>query len=201
VVFIDGFESGNLSSWSSAQTGGGDLRASTTAALDGIYGLEAVINDRTNMYLQDDRPAAEPHYRVRYKFDPNSIIMGNSNEFGIFRSYSGAVHVIALTFGYRNNAYYVQFGVLNDSGAWYFSNRLPINDAAQLFEVNWFASTGSGANNGSVTFSIDGVQQFSRTGIDNDTHRIDMTRIGPQASIDAGTSGTCYIDSYESLRE
>ena len=200
MVFIDGFETGDLSSWSVAQTGGGDLRASTSAALDGVYGLEAVINDRTNMYLQDDRPAAEPYYRVRFKFDPNSIVMANNNVHDIFRGFSGTTNTIAMIFGYRNNEYYVQIGVLNDSGGWYFSSRLPIIDAVHLFEFDWLASTGAGANNGSTTFRIDGVQRFSLTGIDNDTQRVDMSRIGPLAGIDVGTKGTYYLDTYESLR-
>ena len=45
LIFADGFEVGNLSSWSSAVTDGGDLSVNPTAALVGSQGLRAVINN------------------------------------------------------------------------------------------------------------------------------------------------------------
>ena len=39
AVFANGFESGNLSGWSSSSTGSGSLTVTTAAAMGGTYGL------------------------------------------------------------------------------------------------------------------------------------------------------------------
>jgi hypothetical protein len=87
---VDGFESGDLSAWSSSSTDGGDLSASTAAVLHGTYGLQAVIDDTNAIYLTDDNPNAEPRYRARFYFDPNSITMANNDTHFIFKGFSGA---------------------------------------------------------------------------------------------------------------
>ncbi len=59
----------------------------------------------------------------------------------------------------------------------------------------------AGANNGRLTFWLDGTQQASVTGINNDTRRIDTVRVGVVTGLDAGTSGTEYFDAFESRRQ
>jgi hypothetical protein len=71
LIFADGFESGNLSSWSGSTTDAGDLRVSPGAALTGAYGLQAGIDDNNSIYVTDDSPNAEARYRARFRFDPN----------------------------------------------------------------------------------------------------------------------------------
>lgn len=200
VIFNDGFETGDLTRWSSAKTGGGDLRASPSAALDGMYGLEVVINDAATMYLQDDFPAAETHYRARFKFDPNSIVMANGDSHTLFRSTSGMTSMVYITIGATNGLYTIQFGVFTDTGALYLSNQVPLNDSPQLIEFDWRAATSAGANNGGLAAWIDGEQQANLFGIDNDTHRIETSRLGPSGGIDTGTVGSYFIDGFESIR-
>jgi hypothetical protein len=200
VIFNDGFETGDLTSWSSARTGGGDLRASAGAALDGMYGLEVVINDTATMYLQDDYPAAETHYRAQFIFDPNSIVMANGNSHTLYRSSSGMTSMAYITFGFTNGSYTIQFGMFSDTGALYLSNQVPLIDSPQLIEFDWRAATSAGANNGSLTAWIDGVQRVNLFGIDNDAHRMETSRIGPSGGIDTGTIGSYFIDSFESSR-
>jgi hypothetical protein len=58
-----------------------------------------------------------------------------------------------------------------------------------------------GANNGGLTFWIDGVQKANLTGIDNDTRKIDQARLGAVNGMDTGTRGTYYFDTLESRRQ
>ena len=51
------------------------------------------------------------------------------------------------------------------------------------------------------TVWIDGAQQASLSGVDNDTRRIDRARLGALTGIDTGTSGTYYFDDFESRRQ
>ena len=62
LIFADGFESGNLSAWSSSAIDLGDLSVSPAAALSANQGMQAVIDDTTGIYVTDDTPNSEPRY-------------------------------------------------------------------------------------------------------------------------------------------
>jgi hypothetical protein len=111
AIFVDGFESGDLSGWSSAVVDGGDLSVSGAAALEGSYGLAALVDDTTKIYVQDDSPVDETHYRMRFMFDPNSISTPTYNAVDLF--YTKDLNVTYTTYyiQMRNSAgsYQVQF--------------------------------------------------------------------------------------------
>lgn len=203
LIFRDGFESGNLSAWSSSFTDSGDLNVSSSAALVGNYGLRAVIDDNNAIYVTDDSPNAETRYRVRFYFDPNSITMSGNNDYYIFYGYAGSsTQVLQLQLRSSGTSYQLQAALRNDSSSWTNSGWFNISDAPHYIELDWRASTASGANNGSLTFWIDGgAPRASLTGVDNDTRRIDRIRLGAASGIDNGTRGTTYFDAFESREQ
>ena len=202
LIFADDFEAGNLSAWSSSAVDGGDLSVTSAAALVNTKGLQAVIDDTNSIYVTDDRPNAEPRYRARFYFDPNSISMASGDTNTIFNGYTGtSTVVLRIRFRFYSGAYQIQAELLNDSGAWQSTSWVTISDAKHPVEINWQAATGAGANNGSLTFWVDGVQKASLTGVDNDTRRIDRVRLGAVAGVDAGTRGTLYFDAFVSRRQ
>ena len=79
--------------------------------------------------------------------------------------------------------------------AWY-----AISDASHFIEIEWFAATAPGANNGYLSLWIDGALKETVSGINNDARRVDEVRLGPNGGLDAGTSGTEYFDAFESRR-
>jgi len=200
VIFADGFESGSLSAWSASVTGGGDLSAAAGAALVGTNGLQAVINDTTSLYVRDDTPNAETRYRARFYFDPNGIVMTSGDGHTILEAYQGITAVVHVQFRSSAGGYQVRARIRTDattflSTAWY-----TISDASHFIELDWLAATGVGANNGSLTLWMDGVQMQIVSGVDNDTRRVDEVRLGPLSGIDAGTSGAEFFDAFESRR-
>jgi hypothetical protein len=202
TIFSDSFESGNLSAWSSSTTDGGDLSASTAATLVGNKGLQAVIDDNNSIYVTDDSPNVEPRYRARFYFDPNSIAMINGDMFFIFNGFEGtSTAVTRVDFRRYSNAYQIRGRILDDSSNWIDTNWFIISDASHFIELDWRSATASGANNGSLTFWIDGVQQASLGGVNNDTLRIDQVRLGAVSGIDSGTRGTLSFDAFESRRQ
>ena len=202
LIFADSFESGNLSAWTSNSNDLGDLSVSTAAALVGSRGLQAVIDDINSIHVTDDTPNAEPRYRVRFYFDPNSISMLSGDTHFIFRGYSGAsTIVLRVQFRFSNGNYQLRVGLVNDGSTFANSSWLTISDAPHAIELDWRASTGVGANNGGLTLWIDGVQQANLTGVDNDTRRIDRARLGAVSGVDTGTNGTYYFDAFESRRQ
>ena len=202
AIFSSGFESGQLTEWNGSSSAGGDLSVSPAAALGGSNGLQAVINDTTAMYVSDDTPFAEPRYRARFYFDPNSIAMANGDGHILFRGISGSSTVVVrVEFGFSNGTYQIRAAVAGDGSSWTSTNWVPISDGPHAIEFDWRAATGAGANNGGLTLWVDGAQQADLTGVDNDTWRIDRARLGALADIDAGTNGTTFFDNFESRRQ
>jgi tartrate-resistant acid phosphatase type 5 len=202
LIFADGFESGNLTAWSASATDFGNLSVNSNAALTGVYGLQATINDSNAIYVTDDRPNAEPRYRARFYFDPNSIVMNSKDSHYLFYGYTGASTVVLrIQFRFLNGSYQLNVGLRNDSNTWSSTIWFTISDASHSIEIDWRAATASGANNGSLTLWIDGAQRANLTSVDNDTRRIDRVRLGAVTGIDNSTRGTYYFDMFESHRE
>lgn len=201
LIFADGFESGTSSAWTSEVDPLGNLQITTGAALNGTRGLSALITDQTDMYVSDTTPANETRYRARFYLDPNSITMGAGETFTINlgRSSNGAAYHVQLnysnTLGYR-----IRPTVFTDAGTYTAGSYYQISDAVHYIEIDWKASTAPGANNGYLQLWIDGTSQGTISSVDNDTKRVDEVRLGAVQNIDEGTSGTIYLDKYESHR-
>ena len=201
LIFKDDFEGCNLSAWSSSTTDAGDLSAGAPG-LVGNCSMRGLLDDNVLIYVTSDHPNAEPRYRARFYFDPNSITMVNGDLHRIFYGYSGATKVVLrLDFRRSNNLYQLRAGILTDGSAWRNSTWFTITDGPHSIEIDWRAATSAGANNGILTFWIDGVQKANLTAVDNDTWRIDRVRLGAVNGIDTGTRGTYYFDAFESRRQ
>jgi hypothetical protein len=164
--------------------------------------LRAVINNTAALYVTDDIPNAEIRYRLRFYFDPNSITMASGNAHYIFYGYTGtSTDVLRIEFRRSSGTYQLRAALRNDKSTWSSTNWFTISDAPHFVELDWRSATAAGANNGSLTFWIDGVQQASLTGVDNDTRRIDRVRMGAVSGLDSGTQGMYYFDAFESRRQ
>jgi parallel beta-helix repeat protein len=202
AIFASSFEGGTLSDWSASSNGGGDLSVSPAAALVGSNGLQVIINDTAAMSVTSDQPNAEPRYRLRFYFDPNTITMASGDSHIILRGYgASSTIVLRVEFGFGSNGYQIRTGLLNDGSTWTETGWIPLSDAPHAIELDWRAATGAGVNDGGLTFWIDGAQQADLTGVDNDTRRIERVLLGALASLDSGTSGTYFFDAFDSRRQ
>ena len=164
--------------------------------------MQAVLDDNNAIYVTDETPNAESRYRARFYFDPNSITMANNNAHYLFYGYTGtSATVLQVEFRFSSGVYQLRVALRNDSNNWTNSNWFTISDVPHFIEMDWHASTASGANNGGLTLWIDGTQRANLTGVDNDTRRIDRIQLGAVAGIDSGTRGTYYFDGFESRRQ
>lgn len=202
LIFADGFESGNLAAWSSSIVNNGDLSVSPSAALVDGQGMQALIDDNNSLIVIDDSPAAEMRYRARFYFDPNSIPMVVGNAHLIFQGFTGngTTQILHIELRFQATGYEVRALLINDAKSWISTNWIPLSDASHSLELDWHAATAVGANDGGLTFWIDGIQQADLTGVDNDTRRIDQVRLGAASGIDTGTRGTYFFDAFESRR-
>lgn len=138
---------------------------------------------------------------MRFYFDPNGITMANNDMFTLMYGFSGSTSILRVDFRFNSGAYQLMARALDDGSTWSATPWLTISDAPHIVELDWQASTAIGANNGTLSFWIDGVALSLVTGIDNDTRRIDTIRLGAVTGLDAGTIGTVYFDAFDSRRQ
>ncbi len=201
TIFADGFEAGNLSAWSTRNNAAA-MSVTSGAALVGSRGMQVTISSTASAYVSDERPAAEPHYRARFYFDPNSITMAAGDSHYIFSGYAGSsTAVLRLLLQYSGGSYQLRASFVDNGSTWTTSPAFTIADAPHYLELEWKAATAPGAKNGSLALWIDGVQQAAYSTGNNDTRRIDKVRLGAISGMDAGTRGAYFIDAFESRRD
>ncbi len=196
-IFLDGFESGDLSAWSSAQTDGGDLMASQSADYWGDYGLAASINDTNAIYVQDDTPDGEGTFHARFYINPDGLNMGAADILPIFQGLdSGGSPVMKVEINNPSgSAFQVRVNVLEGStwvpGSW------------QSLPGGWTAIEIDYKTTHELGFSklyINGNQTGSVSNINNPDHQLHSVRLGAVSIPSGTTSGVLYFDDYESRR-
>jgi hypothetical protein len=203
LIFRNGFETSNLAAWSAASIDGGDLRAAGSAAIDGAYGLEAVVDDTAGIYVEDGSPVNEGQYRARFLFDTNEFDPGISN--GRFRTRiflgfaSGPARLITIVLRRQAGGQYAVMGrVRRDNLTRANTGFFNITPGVHSVQFNWIRAT-AGASNGSFQLWIDDVLVSTITDIDNDALGIEFARLGA-FSVKPGANGTLRYDRFESRR-
>jgi hypothetical protein len=195
LIFRDGFESGNFSAWAASSTNGGNLSVRVNASLAGNYGLQATFTNTTGMLVRDDTPNAEPRYRARFYFNPNSITMASGDNITLFQGLnpSGKI-VLSIQFNRSSTSYQLRVRAYDSETANFVSTPyFNLTNAVHSVELDW-------GNDGHLAFWIDGAQQGSLTGVNNSIYTVDRIRLGAPTMSITGTSGTFYIDAFESRR-
>ena len=205
LIFADGFESGDLSAWSAASTGGGDLSVSGAAALKGsTNGLQGVVDDTTGLYVQDDLPEDEYRYRARFYFDTNGFDPGETSgrrRTRIFIAFeeSPTRRLMAVVLRRLAGQYALMGRARLDDNSQDDTGFFDISPGAHFVEVAWSRATGPDANDGSFQLWIDGTSVSTRTGLDNSLSAVDFVRLGA-LSVKLTADGTLYWDEFESRR-
>jgi hypothetical protein len=205
LIFADGFESGDLSAWSSSETGSGDLSASASSALAGTAtGVRAVVNDTGALYVRDDTPSGEGRYRARFYFDPDGFDPGEAQghrRTRIFIAFdeSPVKRHVAVVLRRVSGQYGVEARARVDDNSQIDTGFFDVTDAPHFIELDWRQATDAVSNDGSLEMWIDGVSVSTLTSLSNSLRSVDFVRLGPQ-SLKGGAAGTLYFDEFESRR-
>jgi hypothetical protein len=204
---------------SMAASADASLAVTNAAALDGNFGLEVIFDGTVSKaYVEDQTPSDETTYNAEFKLaaegpggyviavadDASSRheVMAGRNPANLIRieihcraTFGGSPNCGAATNGqWRAKAY-----VRRDNNTWKFCGQAGFQpQAGTLWGIEWVQGTG-GAD-GSIRFLKNGTEVRLCNNIDNDDRGINAARIGAVNRVDAGTSGTSYMDSFVSTR-
>ncbi len=166
IIFADNFDSGDFSAWSAASTGNGKLSVSN-------YHLYVDVNaNNGSVYVEDKTPSNEKLYRARFYITPGVDHLGTIGYSPILES-SG---VFGIDFVTPDS---IRAYIYDDIGNRINTIAYPIDYRGwNCVEIEWAASTTSGANNGYIKLWIDDNLQETLSNVDNDTVNIDSIKLG-----------------------
>jgi hypothetical protein len=206
IIFEDGFESADLTRWSSATTDGGDVSVTGAAALaNTAHGMQAVVNDTAGIYVQDDSPNAEIHYRSRFYFDTNGFDPGEAQSHfrtRIFIAFDNASQrEITVVLKRQSGQYSVEGRARLNDGTRADTGFITVPAGENFVEVAWNRASRDGVSDGDFSLSVDGDAEsaITLTGLDTSFGNVEFARMGAM-SVKTGAAGTLFFDQFESRR-
>lgn len=170
----------------------------------------AVTNADTNArYGQIAAAGDESQVRAFFSLDPFTIdplVMANNDAFTVLLCQDNAANdTFRVELGYAAaTGFRVRPSVYTDGAAWSNGTWVDISTNEHMIEVEWNAATGVGQDDGMIEMWVDvygdhlgdpfGAADSSVTGVDDDTRAARVFRLGAPAGLDAGTSGTFWVD-------
>lgn len=189
----------------SASGGGGSISVTGAGSLCSDcndYGASVVTaNAGSSGYGRKTQADTTRHYRLRFYLDPNTLTMAGADSFTCCRiasSFGGNV-VADVYLQYDGANYEFDGAVYDDAAAATGFTATDITDAPHWVEVYVLRAETNVSSDGELTWWIDGTEIESVTGLDNYDLFLGMTetQLGAVAGVDAGTSGTFYVDELE----
>jgi len=206
-IFAYDFETGSLSGGPNGQNPPGwitptpqddDLAASEAADYWGDYGLRTEIDDNGDLYVQDDTPDDETHYRARFYLHPNGVSMTTTPTPDVLDLFSGrdnGTPVFHVQMQHTEDGYQLRAGLQDSESSWTETNWYPIANNWTAVEVEYQAAEADS----SLGLWLGGSLKQTLSHVDNDDHPITEVRLGAMG-VESGTRGAIYFDDFESRR-
>jgi len=205
------FEGGDTSQVDTEFTSnGGSITASTASAQEGTnYGVDLVSGGAasTAILAQTDFTYNTDDVRVRFYVDFTALTMADGDQFDIIRvkSPSGSTNRIRAMVLYTlsGDVHSMSFGLKDDAGSWTDSSEVTIPNGKAMVEIHAIRGTGVPVsdNNAELRIYINGSTTKEPESLDAtdaidlvDTWGINEFRFGSLAGVDAGTTGSFYMD-------
>lgn len=195
----DNFNAANFNAWTGAPQGGGTL----SHVLDGADNRLAVNagGQGTYAYVYDDSLERETHLGARFEFDPGTLVLPDGQNFFLY----GGVRInkywgVNLRLRRFGGQFQIALQALNDADTWSTTGWHTLPTGASELAMEWWAAGAPGRDDGGIRLWINDTLIAERLDLDNDRRWINRLNLGAAAAMDAGTSGTFYIDDYSAWR-
>jgi len=190
------------------------------AALEGNCGLEVIFDgSTTKRYVMDETPDGENTYRISFLINTNTLSMNGpraiQNNHNMIASeavtpYGGKIGIQVVFMDKKKHGNYqvkVKAGVYISTNLSKISRKTgpvilqAVADPAttHLVEVEWQTASALDVRDGILRIRVDGGPWSSNT-IENYDFGMDLIRFGAVNGIDATTTGSMYLDDFQSFR-
>jgi len=199
VIVNINHETADLGQYDSSTTDGNKLSVTTGAALVGSYGMSVLIDSTNEKYAYKNTGYEGSTLRVRFYIDPNAITMPDTSSITVMRIVQDGGSYLALVNAYldyfTSGGYKLKINYKADGG-WNYGSDYVITDAPHYMEILVVSAATSISSDGTTQMWIDGVSQFTATGLDNYNSMQDVNwrAVLGAMVVSASISGTYYLD-------
>jgi len=212
LLFIDDFESGDLSAWSSQSASG--VEVVPAAALQGDYGLQVRAPVAGSALVRDDSPNDESDYHAHFLFDPRRfgldrrlhVAPGRDRSAILFRAHGlgEGPSLFEVLLERKAGSLSLRGRASLDDGTLRETASVPLTDARHLLEVAWRRATSPNANDGQLQLRLDGAEVAGLPALDDEARGgVDYVKLGLASvgrPIPPSIRRTVFIDGFESWR-
>lgn len=190
-------------------TSGIGLSAIAPGLVASVWCMEVDITTTADRYGQIAAASDETLIRAFFALDPlnaDPLVMADGDAFTVLLCQDNSSNpAFRVELGYATaSGFRVRPGIYTDGAAWSNGSWVNISANEHFIEAEWSASSGAGADDGSVEMWVDVYgddlddpftsADSTVTGVDNDTRVARVFRLGAPDGLDAGTSGVLWVD-------
>ncbi len=201
IIMVDGFETGDFSSWSSVYNPD-KLVQCAAATVFGDYGLCVRAYPGEIKFTSLNLVNPGNTFEMDFFFNPNNISIGSETLTLLTTQYQNSRLVpFTVQVSQTENGYRIRLGGNDNTGNWFFTQWYQIKSQTTKITVNWSSAlvqARSAVNAAEISLSINDVHKETISGIANNELLLDSIRFGlidpikyPQAS------GIFYLDHFE----
>ncbi|MFM7737403.1 MAG: hypothetical protein ACKPBU_15670 [Alphaproteobacteria bacterium] len=208
VVFVDDFESGDLSRWSLSSTKEGRLSVDQRARRHGAVGLRFDATNlpgpmsKAKLWVEDTTPAGLSRYRARFSLDLDTLAVPTDPR--ILRLLAARtagnpqLRPFELRLRFDAGAWRVYGVARSDAGTGTQTAPLALpRPGWSTIELEWVRASAPGAIDGSLRLRVDGAEA-SANGVANGSVAVDGVQLGLLGGVGTTASGTMFLDDFES---
>lgn len=213
-IFADGFESGDITVWSSSRGASLNFEADdyrdqaicklcvvSKGSLVDSKSLKVKIPNKKPHYLIDNSPASESRYRARFHIKlGKSLKMNSLNKFKLFVGKMGTKTPFQLEVRRKGTKFQIRAFIKTDGAKTFKTKWTPLPKKATVVEIDWKAAETTTSNDGYIKLYINDALKREKLGLNNDTLAVDEVRLGIVARIKAAynISGSFKLDAFDS---
>lgn len=189
-LFGDSFETANFTGWDTAV---GAVNIAAIAASDGDLGMTAALNNGP-AYLKARIPveANLNGYKVSFDFSPNGAETGDEEQQIFTATDSNGVDIFGIMFEQGPDGPEVQAWALQAGGVMTMTEGIHISDGVQKLELNWESGPDE-----ELVLSVNGAEEVKLTGINTESYKLDLVKLGPSFGVATTATGSLYFDAFE----
>ncbi|MEM9292279.1 MAG: Ig-like domain-containing protein [Acidobacteriota bacterium] len=208
-LLVDGFEDGTTGRWAQRVSPGDALRIASGGRLGGSFGLRAPARGTEGHYVVDESPQREPRYRARFRLAPGDLELHPAGGVdlleGLDEVLGETVFFVSLSANSSPPLALTFSGLVGGQGpgtaAFASVGPVLLHHEVYDIEVEWWAASAPGANDGGVRLWVDGVLHSEALGIETSAHRLDTVRFGVQSRYVAPVvESDLWLDEFASRR-
>jgi hypothetical protein len=188
-------DSGAFGRYSGTSGGGLTVAGNVPTPVQGLRSINVAISDTTDRYANRTSLGDLAHFFASIEVDTDSLAMANGDVFDVFEGLtSGATAIMRIQLNYDGSNIRVRAGLLTDAAAWTNTSYYNLSAGWNHIEAFWSAAPDTAVNDGQIALWLNDVEEEHIDTANNHNNLVDEFRVGAVDGLDAGTSGTLYID-------